>query len=423
KGERGGPAYEGQDLAAEDIFFVDARAAARGKLGGDPEAVASSGLAAFEQRLGDFLLTDRLYAHLGKSIRAGQLGAEAIDQQIGQRLAALHADERKLQEAHGAIQPQLAAIRTRRERLPSVFERYQRESERGLKASFQTLISRLRQDLPDALRAYPLPSLKTGHTKVFNQFHTKRLVREALEFCNEYVSKATAAWCEQDAKTALTPLLDRLFEEIRDEADEMERTYQDVHFQLTGWRASASEPGDMLSKNERVLSSVVGFAIVGPASLLGSQGGFRSIAGSAAAQLAAGILIAALGLSGLMFPIALAAGIIGGLGAGSWNFEERVKTRALESVLNALRTAPEQAEALIDAEVGRLFENLQGETMRWLLDGIENEERNIAEMLRLNQASRAEKERSVAGLEDARRQIEGRRAELRDLLVRLQQTA
>lgn len=81
----GGSAYSGQaieDFAAQGIYFVDVRQAVAGRFAGDATLVAASGLGALEQDLGEFLLRERTFVHLGKSAHAALRASAELEAAI-----------------------------------------------------------------------------------------------------------------------------------------------------------------------------------------------------------------------------------------------------------------------------------------------------------------------------------------------------
>jgi len=419
-----GPPYEGQDLASRDMYFVDARLALEGKMNGDAKKLEDSGMALFERRLGDFLVKDRQHAHLGKWAKSADGIAEAIEQQLSQRRAALTADHQKLMAAYEAIQPQLAAIRAKREKVPAIFARYRKEVERELKASFEVLITRLRQDLPEELKAFELPSLKGFHGRALATFHTKKLVQEALDFSNDRVSHSLTEWGNNEARKVLEPILERMVSEIEDEVAQIEREYEDIHLQLTGWRPATMAGEGVISNRERAISAGIGLLLLDPASMLGASGGFRGVAANFAGQIAAAVVLGALGLAGsvVLIPVMIAVGIAAGIGVANFGLDERVKKKAWEQIDAGLKKAPSEAGPLVDQEVARTFDDVQNDTMQRLLSAIEAEERTINEVVELNKRGQAEKERSQAALDAATRQVAQHRQSLKEVMATLKQT-
>ena len=160
-----------------------------------------------------------------------------IEQQVRQRQAALQADTEQLRIAFEAIQPQLADIRKRHERLPEIFRRYRDQSQREIRAGFGIVTNHLRQTLPDKLKAEKLPS-DTGIAIT----HQKELMAEAYAFCERQISDQVLAWCnasstEDDAaQKLLQPCLEGLLKEIQEEVAAIERQFEEIQYQVTGWK-------------------------------------------------------------------------------------------------------------------------------------------------------------------------------------------
>jgi hypothetical protein len=430
KDERAGVAYAGQDFSSQDIYFIDALKAQEGKFTSNAELVESSGLGLFEQRLGEFLVKDRHRTHLEKFIKTADLYSTTMDQQIAQRRAALDQDEKKLQQAYEAIQPQLEAIRGRRERLPKIFEHYRKEAQRELKASFEQVMARLREDLPGELKGRPLPSIPKGVAGVLAQFQQKKILKEALEVCNGIVTERLSLWSKNPpdkpgAQQALAPLLERLFDEIQEEVAKIEREYTDVHFQLTGWTPPADAPTSLVSTQERVLSGIAGLFVGDFAAVLGAAGGgWRGVAGNVAAQAGAGLVVVMLGITGpLVIPAILVAGLVGNIVGGSLGLEERVKKKVLEKVQEELRNAPQNATAQVEQQTEALFGQIETETMREVMAVIQDEEQNIRQMVEMNKRGLADKAKSRTALDEAARKVAAQRQALKEVIVRVQQTA
>lgn len=427
---RGESAYTGQDFTAHDIYFVDALKAQAGKLTNNPQLLAESGLALLEQQLARFLLNDRHRTHMEKFLRRAESFATNMDQMIGQRRAALQTDEEKLQQAYQAIQPQLVTIRTRRERLPRLFERYRKECQRELQASFEQTIARLRQDLPDALKRRPLPSMESTVGALSSPFRQKKVCGEAANICNAIIEERLTAWSNNPperpgAQQALAPIIERLFDEIRDEITGIERLFALIHFQLTGWKPQTDTPAGIVGMQERILSGLAGLVVGDFSSILGAGGmGWRGVAGNLVGQVTAAVGLTLLGVGGatIFLPAVLAAGIIGSILWGTAGLENRVKNRVLAEIDKGLQTAPSQAADQIDQEVKKMFDQLETEITKEVLAVINEEEQNIRKLLELNKRGRAEKAQSLGVLDNASRKMATLRQALKDSMVQLQQT-
>ena len=138
-----------QYLQGRDIYFVDARQAEEGKHLADPHKIENSGLAAFEAKLGEFLVNERQRVHIDRFLKSADTSAVTVEQQIRQRQSALQADTEQLRATMESIQPQLVGIRRRYERMPEIFSRYRDRCQRDIGAGLGVVFLRLRQTLPE----------------------------------------------------------------------------------------------------------------------------------------------------------------------------------------------------------------------------------------------------------------------------------
>jgi hypothetical protein len=428
--DQGGQEYSGQDFGSKDIYFVDGLKALQGKLTDNAQLVADSGLALFEQRLGDFLLKERHYTHMQKFIRSADVEATAIEQQVSQRRAAIEADGQKLAQAYEAIQPQFEAIRARRDKLPLIFARYKKEAERDLRAGFEQMIAQLRNDLPAELKAKSLPTMAAPTARLTGTFQQKKLCAEALEACNEIINDRVMAWGKPQggpngAAAILGGIMERMLEEVRVEIAAIDRAFGQAHFELTGWSVNAIAPTSVVSTQERVLSGVAGLLVGDFSVVTGGAGGWRSVAGALGANIVTGIVLTTLGLAGsiVFWPIVIVGGILASLVTGSMGLEDRVKAKVLETVLPGLANAPQEAGALLEGQLSSVFGQVEQETMTSILAVIEEEERNIHRMSDLNKRSQADKAQALAMLDDLVRKVTAIRQGLKEITVKAQQAA
>src|SRR5579872_997283 len=379
--DRGGEPYSGQDFASRDVYFVDGLKALQGKLAGDMELVAESGLAAFEQRLGDFLVNERHSTHIVKFVSEADKCAVAIEQKASQHRNAILADGQKLVQAYEAIQPQLAAVRARRDELPALFERYRNETEREVMASFEQMIAKLRQDLPDELAARQLPTAATLQGKVLGMFQQKKLCTEALGVCEEIVNERITTWGGPEggpngACAVMNTVLQRMFEDVKGEIAEIDRAFSEANFEMTGWTVNSAAPTSVISTQERVLSGIAGLLVGDFSVLTGGVGGWRSVAGALGGHLAGAFVLGAIGLAGtaVFWPICLVIGVASSLLAGSVNLDERAKKTVQDQVLAELTKLPQEARLLLKNRLDTVFCQVEEQTMRSVHSVVRSEE-------------------------------------------------
>jgi hypothetical protein len=428
----GGPPFQKQSLdefAARGIFFVNALTAMNGKLESDDAKVSESGLAFLEEHLGQFLLRERHHQHLQKFVRLAQAHTATMVAQIAEQRAALDVDEKELRAKFEAVQPQLKAIRRRRDKLPPLFARYREECRAALEASFADMIERLDEDMEYLLSQRPLQSLDTSAERALGQFQQKKAMEEASALCAAIINEATTAWAKNPpdqpgVAQVLAPILERLLAEVEAEVDNIEKDFQAVSLEMSGWQgadgvgAGADANAGVVSQKERILATVMAGPLLGPLAILGASGGWRSTAGSAFGMLAGGLVVASFaGLAPFALPVVFVSAIAGSVFGGSHNMEARVKAKVLEVVRPQLRERPEKARPQLQAEVESTLGAFETEIMKEVLAVIEEQERKLRRMVEINKRDLKEKEQLRAGLDEMQTKISAFSQTLSDVLA------
>lgn len=414
-----GPDYTGQDLAAQDIYFIDAELARSARYSGDVAGVQRSGLIAFEQRLAHFLLGSRQYIHLNKFITMASQHSMVIEQQIDQRQTALRADQAKLREAQEAILPKLASIRSRPAKLPRLFSRYRARADAEIKVAFTALVAEIRRDLPGHIEEYSLPSGEK-FMKVLNQ---KTMSQEAADEISRFVRGRVERWSQAGAADVLRPLLTELVEEVADEVATIERQFGEIHLELTGWQVDA-DSGPVVGTTEKVVSAVASVLVGNPLGAVGAgAGGWRGAVGSAVGAFGTGLVLGLLGVTTavVFWPVALGGALLFGLLGGGIGLEKRIKAKAAERTDEQLRLLPDQMAVVISNNLGEKFAHMQEEVTRMVTDLVDEEERNIHEIIDLNRMKQEDKERTQQALTEATGELARSRVALQRALTLAQQ--
>lgn len=412
--------------ALRDVFFVDAREAEQGKLLGDTRRVERSGLAGFEARLGEFLMKERQRVHVDRFLKTAENLATTVEQQIRQRMAALHADSEHLRSALDAIQPQLAEIHRRHERLPEIFRTYKERASSEIRTAFAVVGLQLRQSLPDKLMAEKLPS-----DQLVAALHQKALMQEAYAFCEGQISEQVRAWCNgtgsngDSAQKVLQPCLEALLREVQQEVTAIERQCDEAQYQVTGWKLEQPGARGVVGQNEQMWSTVLGILLLRDFTMVtGVSTGFRGLAFNLGAQI-----LAYAGLVTVGAPLLLvAAGMVGtgmlaSVAGGSLGLTQRIKAKVLEDVLARLDQVCEQLSTQIEQETAVYFERLCARISAEVLAAIEDKEANLRAIADNNRRTHAEKAQMLSVLEQSLRRVGALEQELATLSVDLQQSA
>ena len=416
---QGGPSWAGQDASSRNIYFVDAEHARQARYKGDEELAAACGLAEFERRLADFLLRERHHVHLKRyATRATNL-TEGISQHIDQRIRAGRTDQARLAEAFQAMLPTLDALRGRPAKLPRLFSRYRTEAESTLATSFTAEVGRIRADLPKHVNQADL-----GLGKFTGVLQQKKAVSAVAELISSFVRDRLAQWEQNEAQKQLRSMLDRLNEEIAEEITAIGQEFSEIHLEITGWEMPAGTK-PLVGTTERVLSAAASILLGDIAgALTGGYAGWRGAAGSAAGAFGAGFVLGMLGLglaNPIALPIVLTATLFGGATFASQGLDKRVKNHGLTGADGMLSGLPADLNPKMAQQLAKSFAELETVVTREITAAITEEERNIREMVEANQRDQADRDRTLASLEQSKTTVAEHLATLRRAVTIAQQ--
>jgi hypothetical protein len=412
--------------ALQDVFFVDAKEAQQGKFLADTRRIDSSGLAAFETRLGEFLVNERQRVHVDRFLKTAEHLAATIEQQIRQRTAALQSDSEQLRRALDAIQPQLAEIHRRHECLPEIFRTYRERAVREIRSAFAVVALQLRQSLPDKLMAEKLPS-----DKLVAAMHQKALMQEAYAFCESQIGEQVRAWCNgtgsagDSAQKVLQPCLEALLGEVQQEVAAIERQFDEAQYQVTGWKLGQSDERRLVGQNEQIWSTVLGILLLRDFTMVtGVSTGFRGLAFNLGAQIVAFVGLATVGAPALLVAAGMVGtGMVASVAGGSLGLTQRIKAKVLADVLARLDPVCEQLCNQIEQETAEYFERLSAKIGTEVLAAIEDKEANLRAIADNDRRTHAEKAQMLSALEQSLRRVGALQQELTTVGVNLQQSA
>ncbi|GIH29431.1 hypothetical protein Aph01nite_77410 [Acrocarpospora phusangensis] len=412
-----GPSWTGQDLATRGIYFVDANQARDGRYTGDQRMIEASGLLEFEKRLAAFLNEERLHEHLKKYATQASTMAATVEQQIAQRRQATQADQARLREAYTSILPSLTAIKDRPAKIPRLFKRHRARAESELIASFTALVSRIRAELAGHLESV---EISRSLIAVLRQEKMKREVSDAI---NLFVAARIEEWGRTEAGAILRSVLEELGEDLENEIATIGRQFDEIHLELTGWKVEAGS-GSIVGTTDRVLGAVAGllFGNVG-AVVGGGAGGWRGALGGAVGAAGAWLAIGALGVTAapVVITVVLLSAAVASIVGGNLGLAERAKRAVRKVADDQLRLMPEEKSAAIARELAERFDAMEATATSEISALIDEEERNIQEIVSINQREQGEKDQILADLDRSATALAACQLELKRALTIAQQ--
>jgi hypothetical protein len=420
-----GPAWAGQDLADHDIYFVNAKMAADARYsnaGGGEAAYRESGLAALEDRLARFLIDDRFQSHLRSFTKKAIDHGDAILQHISQLEAAATADKDKFRAEWAQQEPIMQELRKRPSRLPGIIERYRNAATIELTSGFTALVARIRRDLPEHLAKAALP---TEDAKTFAVWHQKKLMREAMDEINSFITERISDWSTYEADVIMNKVADELVAEVSVEVAAIGREFDAINMALTGWESEMlGTPGNVHSTTERVTATIAGLLFGDiSAAVGGGTGGYRgALGGIIGAGAASWILIGVLGItSAIVFVPILAIAMLFAAIAGSHTLVNRIKKKALEAADEKLALLPVAVTEQISANLRSLFSGLETEITTVVTTFIDEQVRGVEEQVRVNQQQEADREQTLRALERSEQDVRRHREALDNTMTIVKQ--
>ncbi len=393
------------DFGAEGIYFVDSKSAQQAKMNDDDAGNEASGLAGLEDSLGAYLLNERHKLRLQKFARAGEAQAVLLEQQIAQRMKALDADERQLEAVYAQLEPQIAALRARADRLPSVFDRHREACHAALRASFADETARLETELPALLAARKLETLDTLAEVALSAVNRPKIIAEATQACRAIITDHVAAWSQNapplpGAQQALQVPLQALFSDVEAEVAQIQSDFDAINFKLTGWQTETDASGAPAASP---LTARLFDSLAAPGAIaVGAD--WKGTAGATAGALAGffgGVLgsVMAVALIGTAAPVAGLAVLIGvtmtavagGLSGGGAGMEKRVKDGVAHAMLQTLDRLPGEATEQLNAETDNVLLGLQSDVMARVSEVMAAQERGLLKIRGTNRRDRGEK--------------------------------
>ncbi|MBC7770230.1 MAG: TIR domain-containing protein [Phycisphaerales bacterium] len=372
------------------VYFVDNLAGLRGRLRGDEQTVEASGLRAFEQRLARFLIDERYDAQIRTVLADTARHAGTLLDKIETQHAALTADKKKVDVELKACRKLLDEVAHRRKRIGDVIDGAQREAKSAAVLSFQNMVYSTADNLHGMIAEERIEGLQGfWATLGAATLQGEKFAKRAVDLLNSAVRRSAETWSTNPPDKPglaqdLAPTFERLGDNLRHEAQEIDEKLKEVRLRLTSLSVSADVASGR-SPIEFVAAHVIGVAVFGPLGSALATGGMRAVVGGVAG-LAIGAIVAkiAVVVVAAAFHVVLAPAIVvgliwatvvgGGVAAAAEGIEERLKAKAVEKYTPTLREMASarkhlstveasvaewffHAKSRVDAELGKLIES------------------------------------------------------------------
>lgn len=434
--------YAGQPLETEDIFFMNAYQAFKGRMAGDEKAVQESGIVEFEIRLAQYLESERRYVHLQRFLGAAEPMLNSIQQTISKQHSALETDLRTFQDRLAEQQPKLAEVSKRAKRIPGIINHHRLQAQAALQQSLEELYDEIERDLPIYMQGQQIPSLHNENILLRilellkSQLTRKKLSKEAMDIAVAYVRSRVKKWQnapleEKGAPGALKSCVDKMIEELKAEAAAIEREYNQAQIALTGWTPPEAMASSRTASLPSRVTAVVFGALTGQfdyvflGGLKGWGGVFRDLLARVAIS-APLVFVFHLALP-VALPFAIAGGVIWATLGGTDKLEADIKKAAVDVLLKGcpgdekkkipqfggLFREPRRLREIIAAAVAAKFGEIEQRVMKEVNGQIQIEEQALLNQQEDVLENASERGKKLESLKSYEAEIQLCRAELK----------
>ncbi len=413
---------DGRDLSAERIHFVSARPALRARQSGDAAALEDSGLPALERSLEGFLTRDRGRVMLARPVSSARDAVDAASEAAAFRRRALSIDLDVLEGRARQVEPEFAALQENKARILAAIETARGHAATAMELSLRRKVGELADGLPDAVDDFTIDAA----------WGPGAIRTELVAQTNAYIERELNRWAETMGGEVQTEL-ERLVAEIGADAATIDASLRRIRLRVlegdTVLSAEADEArasGDPGRIIETILSAGGGRVRGDIEALFGGGPGWLGTAVRVIAfQLAAGALVAALGLSATpLVAVSTAVGaailaLISRRGA----IERALREGVAESAAPEIARIPERALPALRERVDDTFDELAAALGTGIDVLIDNVRATIDGALADRRAREHELEPELQRLSALDERLTGLRSDLATLAAQLDEPA
>ncbi len=288
---------DGRDLSLERIHFVSARPALRARQSGDTTALEASGLPALERSLEGFLTHDRGRVMLARPVSIVRDAVDAASQAAAFRRRALAIDLDVLEARARQVEPEFTALQENKARILAAIETARGHAATAMELSLRCKVGELADGLPDAVDDFTIDAA----------WGPGAIRTELVAQTNAYIERELNRWAETMGGE-MQAELERLVAEIGADAATIDASLRRIRLRVlegdTVLSAEADEARSSQASGDpgRIIETILsagGSRVRGDIEALfgGGPGWLGTAVRVIAFQLAAGALVAALGLS------------------------------------------------------------------------------------------------------------------------------
>jgi GTPase SAR1 family protein len=301
------------------VFFLDALGALEGRIKGDQQKVAASGLLSIEAELKNFLAVERGRVKLVRPTPEFKSSLREARQVIAERMGMFDTDLETLQARYEAARTQLDQLEQERQVIVNRVRSFRFDTHTLIYDLANSFYLELAARIPEWVKLYEIKQ----PMKLYEIFKTRTAIHRVIEETTTMLTEAIARESKEWQTQKLQPLLESRFEVLAKEIDAETSKFvaeaEEVRKQLFS-EAAMNIPSEALEEKvgflERIFAAATGFLAFGVgAAAIGATFGFKEMLKSCIPQFAVAMVVGI--ISGwnplVLIPALLATGGIQGL--------------------------------------------------------------------------------------------------------------
>ncbi len=396
----------GRDLGRERIFFVSAKPALRARLQNDQPGLERSRLPELEGALEHFLARERGRVALERPLAQAAQAVDDAQQAIAFRRATMETDLATLEQRVREVQPKFDQLQEQKRRIMRTIEAAQQLVQKSVELSFRQRIATMEDGMLEAAMAL----------KISPQWNPQRIRKEMAEGINSYIERELQGWSDQTGKE-IEERLNQLTQDIGPDAATIDATLKRIRIEVSG--GVLPQEHEIEGDPKRVLETILSYGggMLGDFGVVlrGGSGWLQSAMRVIALQLAATVLLAAIGWASS--PLVVIGTVASAVTLGIINrrntMERNLKEKMAETARAELHKLPAKALPNMLQEVHKTFKAFSDSVERGIDVMINNVRDTIDSALadrRAKEGEQAPELERLAGIEQGLLRLEDRMA-------------
>lgn len=330
---------ERTEFGTEGIFFLSALKALDGRLAGDTDMVAESGIERVEARLAHFLTHHRGRLKLLQPTSQLLEGiSRALNEVIPGQRSMLRQGEAELRQRYDQVKPELEDVERKRNQIIRQLNGHRQR----LRDEVVTMVRSRQREIAGLLHTWLAESELSQELNILSLSAKEQLTaiaEEVLEVLSTRIEQEQFRWQQEVLQPIVDKHLTNMTADLNTEVGDFLTRLDNVISQMTGIDPDASAAHKELSPLERVLAATGGFFVGGFGSaLVGGALGFGEMLKSLIPQLALTIAMLMVGVTNplIMVPVLLGGGLLQGL-RKQGQLTTKTRTSVVENMVQQMR--------------------------------------------------------------------------------------